>query len=275
MAVAIKQIQKTLKSAYAEGGPRIPTGIPGLDDMMEGGFEKGSVNIVAGESGTGKSILSLQFLYNGAVKHGHTCLYITFEERKEKIREQAKQFGWDFEGLEKKGLVKVMTISKLSLGQIFSEMQSAIKEFRPKRLAIDSLTYIALAAHSRQRLVDLEKTPTDEAIFGNEQRAPQTAGLNSLMVRKTVIDLVQFLQENRICSILTSEISKNSEWYSRDTLSEFACDGILLLRSTAIGSDLNRSLEVVKMRNAKIRGGTYGFDFGKNGIAVQQPTGHD
>jgi len=88
------------------------------------------------------------------------------------------------------------------------------------------------------------------------------------MVRKTVIDLVQFLQENNICAIMTSEISKNSEWYSRDTLSEFACDGIILLRSTAIGSELHRSIEVVKMRNAKVTGGVYDFSFSKEGIRI-------
>ncbi len=249
---------------------KIRTGVEGLDALIGGGFPQESAVLVSGTPGTGKTILSLQFIAEGARKYGERGIYITFEERKEKIREQAKQFGWDFESLERKGLVKVMTISKLSLGQIFSEMQGAIKEFRPRRLVIDSLTYIALSAHSRQRLVDLEKMPTDEAIFGNEPRAAQAAGLDNLMVRKTVIDLVQFLQENRICAMLTSEISKNSEWYSRDTLSEFACDGIILLRSTAMGSELSRSLEVVKMRNAKIRGGTYGFDFGKNGIIIQQ-----
>jgi circadian clock protein KaiC len=226
------------------------------------------VVLVSGTPGTGKTILSLQFIAEGARKYGERGVYITFEEREKKIRDQARQFGWDLEGLEKKGLVKIVTISKLSLGQVFSEMQGAIKEFRPRRLVIDSLTYITLSAHSRQRLVELEKTPTDEAIFGNEPRS-QALGWDSLVVRKTVVDLVQFLQENSICAIVTSEISKNSEWYSRDTLSEFACDGILLLRSTAMGSDLNRSLEVVKMRNAKIRGGTYGFDFGRNGIVIQ------
>ena len=249
---------------------KIRTGVDGLDSLIGGGFPPDSAVLVSGTPGTGKTILSLQFIAEGARKYGERGIYITFEERKEKIREQARQFGWDFEGLEKKGLIKVMSISKLSLGQIFSEMQSAIKEFRPRRLAIDSLTYIALSAHSRQRLVELEKTPTDEAIFGNEPRTSAAIGWDSLVVRKTVMDLVQFLQENRICAILTSEISKNSEWYSRDTLSEFACDGIILLRSTAIGSDLNRSLEVVKMRNAKIKGGAYGFDFYKNGIEIRQ-----
>jgi circadian clock protein KaiC len=244
------------------------TGVDGLDRLIGGGFPSESVVLVSGTPGTGKTILSLQFIAEGARKYGERGVYITFEEREKKIRDQARQFGWDLEGLEKKGLVKIVTISKLSLGQVFSEMQGAIKEFRPRRLVIDSLTYITLSAHSRQRLVELEKTPTDEAIFGNEPRS-QALGWDSLVVRKTVVDLVQFLQENSICAIVTSEISKNSEWYSRDTLSEFACDGILLLRSTAMGSDLNRSLEVVKMRNAKIRGGTYGFDFGRNGIVIQ------
>lgn len=249
---------------------KIRSGIDGLDGLIGGGFPQKSAVLVSGTPGTGKTILSLQFIAEGALKHRHRGIYITFEENKDKIRDQARRFGWNFQALERRGLVKLMTISKLSLGQIFSEIRAAIEGFRPKRLAIDSLTYIALAAHSRERLVELEKTPTDEAIFGSEQRASTAAGWDSLMVRKTVIDLVQFLQENGICTILTSEVSKNSEWYSRDTLSEFTCDGIIHLRATAIGSELHRSLEVVKMRNTKIRGGTYEFDFCRSGIIVQR-----
>ena len=247
---------------------KIGTGVEGLDSLLSGGFPPESVVLVSGTPGTGKTILSLQFIAEGAMKYKEKGIYITFEERKEKIHDQAKRFGWNFEALEKKGLVKVMSISKLSLGQIFTEMRTAIEKFKPKRLVIDSLTYITLSAHNRQRIVELEKTPTDEAIFGTEMRGASAAGWDSLMVRRTVIDLVQFLQENNISAILTSEICKNSEWYSRDTLSEFACDGIILLRATAIGSELHRTLEVVKMRNAKVRGGTYEFDFGKKGITI-------
>lgn len=246
------------------------TGVEGLDSLIGGGFPGESAVLVSGTPGTGKTILSLQFIAEGALKYKEKGIYITFEERVEKVKEQAKQFGWDFQALEDKKLLRVMTISKLSLGQIFTEIKEAITDFGPKRLVIDSLTYITLSAHSRQRLVELEKTPTDEAIFGDDSRATTPLNQDSIMVRKTVIDLVQFLQENSICAILTSEISKNSEWYSRDTLSEFACDGILLLRSTAIGSELHRSIEVVKMRNAKIKGGIYGFDFTESGITIQQ-----
>jgi circadian clock protein KaiC len=247
---------------------KIRTGVEGLDHLVGGGFPPESAILVSGTPGSGKTILSLQFIAEGAMKHRERGIYMTFEERKEKIHEQAKQFGWDLRALESKGLVRVMTISKLSLGQIFTEMRAAIDEFKPKRLVIDSLTYITLSAHSRQRLVELEKMPTDEAIFGTDPRTSPPPVWDSLMVRKTVIDLVQFLQENSICALLTSEVSKNSEWYSRDTLSEFACDGIILLRSTAIGSELHRSIEVVKMRNAKIRGGTYDLSFTKEGIRI-------
>lgn len=247
---------------------KIKTGVEGLDSLVGGGLPPESVVLVSGTPGTGKTILSLQFLAEGARKYKEKGIYITFEERKRKIEDQARQFGWDFKELEEDGLIRVITISKMSLGQIFTEIRTAIDQFKPKRLVIDSLTYITLSAHSRQRLVELEKTPTDEAIFGNEPRAATSLVWDSLMVRKTVIDLVQFLQENNICAILTSETSKNSEWYSRDTLSEFACDGIILLRSTAIGSELHRSIEVVKMRNTKVAGGVYNFSFSKDGIGI-------
>ncbi|MFH1442772.1 MAG: ATPase domain-containing protein, partial [Candidatus Micrarchaeota archaeon] len=60
---------------------RVPTGIPGLDELIEGGFEKGSVILVVGDTGTGKSTFAMQYLYNGATKYKEPGVYLTFEEK--------------------------------------------------------------------------------------------------------------------------------------------------------------------------------------------------
>ena len=86
---------------------KVPTGIPGLDGLMEGGFDEGSVNLLSGKTGTCKSIFASQFIYCGATKHGDNGLYITTGENIGNIRKQASKFGWDFEGMEKKKKVKM------------------------------------------------------------------------------------------------------------------------------------------------------------------------
>jgi len=249
---------------------KLKTGIPGLDPLIGGGVPSDSVVLISGSPGTGKTIMALQFLAEGCTKHNQRGLYVSFEEREEKIRDQASQFGWDFRKLEKGGMLKVVNISSLTLGQIFLEMKRAIDASKPRRMVIDSITYMALSAQSRRRVVDLEKVPEDELVAstGNALN-PTSSEWYGLAVRKMLIDLVKLLEEKNICTLLVSEVSKSSDWYSRDTLSEFACDGILQLKATSIGSEMQRTIEIVKMRNTKINGGIYDFDFERNGLAIR------
>jgi len=251
--------------------PKVRLGVPGLDPLLGGGVPLGTVLLLPGCVGSGKTIFSLQFIAEGAKKYDERGLYVSFEESEEKLREQAMLFGWDFEALEKKKMARIVRLPALTMGEMLSDLEKAIHSFRPQRLVIDSFTFMSLAAHTRDRVVDIDKIPVDELLYGDPKGGIISAPLdwNTIVVKKMVTDLVLLLQQKNITTILTSEVSKNSDWYSRDTVSEFACDGVILLHSTAIGSELHRSIEIVKMRNAKIKGGIYSFDFTKNGIAVR------
>jgi len=81
---------------------RLPTGIPGFDELIEGGLEENSTNVVVGSAGAGKTIFALQFLYNGITEYQQNGLYISFEERQDKSYNHCKNFGWDFSELESK-----------------------------------------------------------------------------------------------------------------------------------------------------------------------------
>ena len=59
---------------------RIRSGVHGLDELIEGGYSRGDIILLAGGTSTGKTIFSVQFIYNGAVKHGEKGVYATFEE---------------------------------------------------------------------------------------------------------------------------------------------------------------------------------------------------
>jgi KaiC/GvpD/RAD55 family RecA-like ATPase len=250
---------------------KLKTGIPGLDPLIGGGIPLDSVVLLSGSPGAGKTIMALQFLAQGAIRHNQKALFVSFEEREDKIRDQAAQFGWNFKKLEKDGMLKIINVSSLSLGQIFTELKRAIKESKPRRMVIDSITYMALSAQARKRVVDLEDVAEDELVSGSTNALNQTTSeWYGLSVRKMLVDLVKLLEKKKICTLLTSEVSKNSEWYSRDTLSEFAADGIIQLKSTSIGSEMQRTMEIVKMRNTNIKGGIYDFEFGKSGLSIRK-----
>lgn len=243
------------------------TGITGLDKLLGGGIPADSAVLLSGCSGTGKTVFGLQFIAEGALKYGERGLYVTFEEKEAKVRDQAAQFGWDLPALEKKGLVKVVNIPKFAIGAILKELRAQMDEFGPKRMVLDSMTDMCLAAHARPKPFDLEGAEIEEMI-GTQERAGTPLDWDGIIIKKMVIELMSLLQERGITAVFTSEVSKDSQWYSRDTITEFACDGIIMLKAVSIGSDIQRTLEIVKMRNTPIKGGMYDFEFTKNGIKV-------
>jgi len=122
---------------------RVPTGIDGLDALIEGGFLSGDVILLAGGTGSGKTIFSTQFIYNGATKYREKGVYATFEEDAKTLKRNMLRFGFDFERLERKGTIKVVDLETLKGGGLSANIEfilSALKEMDAKRLVIDSLT---------------------------------------------------------------------------------------------------------------------------------------
>ena len=109
---------------------RIPTGVKGLDSLIEGGFPKGSSILYTGPPGTGKTIFAIEYLYRGAAESNEKTLYITFEQQQEDLVEQAKQFGWDLLTLQQGGKFIIMSIPADSISVATSKM---IIEKWPKR----------------------------------------------------------------------------------------------------------------------------------------------
>ena len=246
---------------------KIKSGIPGLDALLFGGIPARSMVLLSGSAGTGKTIFSLQFLVGGA-KLKERGVYITFEELPDKIYDQGDQLGWDLKGLEKKGLLKVVSISSVNIVDILVTVRDLIRDFKPQRMVIDSLTYMSLVAHALGKIVDLEKTSVAE-VYGQMTNVSSPLESDGLAVRKMITDFVKILQQRNITALLTSEVQRESVWYSRDTLSEFACDGIFHLKAISIGADLQRTLEIVKMRNTKIKGGIYTYEITDKGVKVK------
>jgi len=122
---------------------RVPTGIDGLDTLIEGGFLKGDIILLAGGTGSGKTIFSTQFIFNGAIKHDEKGVYVTFEEDANTLKRNMLKFGFDLEQLERKGAIKVLDLEALKgegFGANMDFILVNIEEIKGKRLVIDSLT---------------------------------------------------------------------------------------------------------------------------------------
>ncbi len=126
---------------------RCPTGVPGFDEITQGGFIRGSLVLLAGAPGTGKSAFAARFLYEGAMRWGEPGVYVSFAETKNKFYAFMRNFNMDFEELEKKGLFKFLqlptTISREAISSFMEILFNTIISMNAKRLVIDSITPIA------------------------------------------------------------------------------------------------------------------------------------
>ncbi len=116
---------------------RTKTGIPGFDELCAGGIPKGSLIVLSGDPGSGKSIFCLQFLYNGVVQYNESGLYISLEETKEEILNTAAVFGWDFRKLIQERKLELNTIELYDFDKLRDAIEDAVTRVGAKRVVID------------------------------------------------------------------------------------------------------------------------------------------
>jgi len=210
--------------------PRVSTGVSGIDEMLGGGIPKGSVVLVSGGPGVGKTILTLQYMM-AAVRRDEPCVYVSLEEPMEKKIQNASAFGWDVQKAIDEGKVEVLDIfmvphsqgivdpiertrGKLQLS-IEAEIERAIRKVGAKHLMVDPLTSI---------LVHEQRSGRKRYIIGQ------------------LFDTVQ----NLGCSaIITAEgIPKDTDFY----MEQFLSDGLILLVKDLQEYKLVKTIRIDKMR---------------------------
>src|SRR3989338_9362495 len=107
---------------------RVPTGIQGFDEAIQGGFKRHSINIIAGGAGTSKTTFAVEFLVNGITHQNENGIYVTFEETGQEIREDMLEFGWDLAKFEKQGKLKVVMYAPEQVKKLLSEGGGLIEE---------------------------------------------------------------------------------------------------------------------------------------------------
>src|SRR5438445_98472 len=135
-----------------DGEARVGTGVPGLDEMLEGGFPAGSLITLAGRPGTGKTIFASQFLYQGARDAEEPGMYVSMLEGRKAYLRNLARLGFDILPLEKKGLFRFLempTLTAEGLPAIWEEIVRNIEEADIVRLVIDSFTAMSQAFGSQ------------------------------------------------------------------------------------------------------------------------------
>ncbi len=153
---------------------RVGSGIPGFDDLIQGGFPQGTTVLVTGPTGSGKTTFGIQFVYKGAADYDEPGVIVTLEERAQDLRREMKAFGWDLERYERERKIAIVDGVSAVVGLPSEEqyvlegnlntedflryIYRVVKAINAKRLVIDSIPSIAfrLAEESRIREVLLQ-----------------------------------------------------------------------------------------------------------------------
>lgn len=212
----------------------LTTGIAGLDDILSGGLLRGSVVLVEGAAGTGKTTLGMEFVYRGAAESGEPGLIVLFEVSPDKLIRDAALFGWDLPELERQGRLKIVFTTREVFQQ---EIQQA-----------DSLLLDEAAAIGARRIfVDGLVRRTTGDIGG--WNTPEAFHL-----------LAEGLQRERLTAMLGVEVAAAEGGRAAASLpEEFIADTVIQLRVEAVERAVQRSVEIVKARGQDYRMGRHSF----------------
>lgn len=220
---------------------RIRTGISGLDEIIQGGLPEKSITLVSGPPGSGKSIFSFQFLYEGIINN-ETGLFLTLDKKVEGLLIQSKKLGFDFKSAIEKKLVKFRFLN-INKKLIYEAMVNEILSGNFSRIVLDSITPLSeMPIYGTYT----EKNESDISFVNSEDYPPNT----NLPIRRLHLHyIINALESTESTSVVTSELPMGSSIFSRDGISEFLADGVIILNFDPTMN--RRKISVMKMRNTK------------------------
>ena len=201
----------------------ISTGVAGLDQLFHGGYPRRSSTVVQGGTGTGKTLLGLHFLVEGA-RRGERGIYFTLEETPEQLCAVAAGFGWDLLGLQSEGLLTISYASpvELSTDRFLNEVREQVEAVGAARVVLDSVTSLALGVPSERRFRELIYALTKHL---------RAAGTTLLMT----MEVAELLGSAQLTGHGVSSIA----------------DNVVILRYVEMAGHLERAASVLKARGVR------------------------
>lgn len=221
---------------------RVTSGNADLDGLCDGGFFRDSVVLVSGATGTGKTLLTTEFLAGG-VNNNERCLLLAFEESREQLFRNAIGWGVNFEQMEAESKLKVYCVypETASLEDHLITIKDLVAEFRPNRVAVDSLSA-------------LERVGTIRSF------------------REFVIGMTSFIKHQEITGLFTATTPTLTGGASvTESHISTLTDSIILLRYVEINGEMRRGITVLKMRGSMHNKDICEFTIDGGGLHVGKP----
>lgn len=247
---------------------RVPTYIEGLDERIQGGVPTGSVVLVAGVSGTMKSSLSFNILYNEAIR-GNNGLYITLEQSSESLVAHLKSLGFDF------GKVNIVVVASNA------ELDSRISELKGRKSTI-ILADMSILRKGVSKRIDIDASSL-VSMVRNFVTSLKDAGCSLFVLdsmsafyiiskfdnpRQDLFNFFNFLRDSGITSFLISEMPFKRDRFGDYEVEEFLADSVIKLDLVERQRKVTREISIVKMRATRCSNDVFSLEFNKGKFAA-------
>jgi KaiC/GvpD/RAD55 family RecA-like ATPase len=221
---------------------RVATGIPGLDDLIEGGIPRGRIILVTGSAGSGKTTLGMQFLCNGITRFEENGLFVTLEEEAQDLVKDMSRYGWPLEQLiDQKKMAIVQSPIPFEVSGEGVKLDSLLDSIHRQAVAIDArrIVFDSIASLG---------LPYD----------------NPVMLRRDVIRLGALLRELGCTTLLLTEMLEGEANVTRYGIEQFVAHGVITLHVTPT----YRALQVMKLRGTNHNMGIHRLRITEKGLVI-------
>ena len=224
---------------------KCPTGIKGFDEITEGGLPKNRITLIGGGTGSGKTLLGIDFIINGAAHYNEPGVFMSFEETQDELYKDVAALNLDLQGYVSRKQIRLEYVllerrdiqeSDFNLEGLLVRLEDAIDSIGAKRVVLDSI----------------------ESLF---------AGItDNGILRLEIKRLFRWLKEKQVTAIVTGEPGQGS--YTRHGLEEYISDCIILLDNRVSEQISVRRVRVIKYRGSNHGTNEYPFVIDKDGLSV-------
>ena len=207
--------------------PKAPTGIPGLDEISEGGLPRERTTLICGSAGCGKTLLAMEFLVRGAREFNEPGVFMSFEESESELAQNVASMGFDVEGLfaRKQLLIDHVRVVRAEIAEsgsfdlegLFIRLDSAIDAVGAKRVVLDTL----------------------EALFGGFS--------NAGILRAELRRLFEWLKDRGVTAVVTAE--RGDGVLTRHGFKEYVSDCYIMLDNRVVNQLITRRMRLIKYRS--------------------------
>ena len=247
-------VKKKKDSKEKSNSKRVPTGIEGFDGLCGGGLLRNRSYLLSGPAGAGKTIFGLQYLYNGISKYRENGIYIATEEQPDQIRENASEFGWDFDTLEDEGKLAIIDSCTPRIGKPPHEEYVDVDPFNLRSIM--------------EQLIALQDTIDAKRVLFDSTTSIGFYLQDPSKIRVELLRVSTILQILGLTSILTCELLEDDTGNSRFGIEQFIADGVIRLSNKQTDDLYISTISIIKMRGSKHSKYIHPFEITSSGIVI-------